>query len=241
MPEQNHLLNSLTPEDFALLRDRLEPVDLPFRFKVEIPDRPISHAYFPADGIVSVVAAGARDQTIEVGIIGREGMTGIAVLLGTTRSPNLMNVQIAGHGFRIATDDLLAALAESRSLHNALLAYVQAFLIQASQTALANGRAKLETRLARWLLMAHDRVSGNELALTHEFLSLMLGVHRPGVTIALQQFEARGILEAHRGALIIKDRALLRAFADGIYGVSEAELERLTGWRPLHNSEAAMT
>jgi CRP-like cAMP-binding protein len=124
-----------------------------------------------------------------------------------------------------------AALRTSETLRESMLKFVQSFLQQASQTALANGRGTLETRLARWLIMAHDRIDTPRLPLTHEFLAVMLGVRRPGVTVALQKLQVSGLVTTHRNAIEIQDRAGLEALAGGFYGVAEAEQERLTGWR----------
>jgi CRP-like cAMP-binding protein len=233
---QNHILTSLTPADYGLIGAHLEHVELPFRYPLEAPHRPIEYVYFPEAGLVSVVAQGGRDHDIEVGVIGFDGMTGTSVLLGADRTPNSLYMQIAGRGKRIAVDRLIQAVAASPSLNKALLLFVQAFMVQASQTALANGRGKLETRLARWLLMAHDRLNSNDLALTHEYLSVMLGVRRPGVTVALQKLEGSGFIGTGRGVITVKNRAGLEAIAEGIYGTAEGEQERLTGWRRLHRN-----
>jgi CRP-like cAMP-binding protein len=236
VPTNNHLLTRLLPQDFALLSGHLEAIDLPFRFTLEAANRPIPYVYFPENGLVSVVATGARDQSIEVGVIGRDGVTGHCLLLGADRTPNTMYMQVAGKGLRIGAQPLLEAIKKSNTLNMALQGFLQCFTIQASHTALANGRAKLEVRLARWLVMAHDRLDGDRLALTHEFLAVMLGVHRPGVTISLQKLETKGLIETHRNAVVIKDRAGLEKLADGVYGVPEAEQERLTGWRSPHRA-----
>ena len=232
---RNHILSCLSTADCDLIKKHLEPVEMPRLFVVETANKPITHIYFPIDGIVSMVANGPRDQRIEVGIIGRDGVSGHAVILGNDRSPNSVFMQLAGSGFRIEVDHLRAAMLESRSLHHSLMAYVQAFAAQASHTALANGRATLDARLARWLLMAHDRTDGDRLALTHELLSIMLGVQRPGVTLALQKMEIDGNIEIQRSVIVIKDRQGLKKAAKGFYGVPEAEQERLTGWRSLHH------
>ena len=232
---RNHILSCMSTADCELIKKHLEPVEMPRLFAVETASKPITHVYFPVDGIVSVVANGPRDQRIEVGIMGRDGVSGHSVILGNDRSPNSVFMQIAGSGFRIETEHLHAAMLESRSLHHALMAYVQAFAAQASHTALANGRATLDARLARWLLMAHDRLEGDRLALTHELLSIMLGVQRPGVTLALQKMEVDGHIETQRSVIVVKDRAGLKKAAKGFYGVPEAEQERLTGWRSLHH------
>ncbi len=229
----NHLLSRLSAQDGDLLTKHLEPVDLPLRFSVEIANKPISHVYFPHDGIVSIVATGAHDQSIEVGIIGRDGMTGHPVVMGTDRSANAAYMQVAGHGLRIETDHMRGALHKSETLRFALQAFLQAFSTQAAHTALANGCGTIEQRLARWLLMANDRLTGDQLPLTHEFLALMLGVQRPGVTLALQALESMGLISNQRSVVVIKHRSGLKKIAHGIYGVPEAEQERLTEWRPL--------
>jgi CRP-like cAMP-binding protein len=119
---------------------------------------------------------------------------------------------------------------ETPSLRVSLLRFVQAFIVQTAHTAAANARAKVEERLARWLLMAHDRVDGDVLPLTHEFLSLMLGVRRPGGTVAFHLLEQKGLVSTKRALIAIDDRAGLEQLAHGFYGVPEAEHLRLTGW-----------
>lgn len=231
---RNHVLSSLAPGDLALLVPHLEPADLPFRFKIEQPHKPIGHVYFPQDGIVSVVATGPREHSIEVGIIGRDGMTGHAVIMGTDRAVNSTFVQLAGEGLRIRVEPLRAAIRKSETLRQSLACFVHAFSAQASHTALANGRGALDARLARWLLMAHDRIESDRLRLTHELLSIMLGVQRPTVSLALHKMEAADAIRTQRSVIIVRNRALLRKAAKGFYGVPEAEQERLTGWRSLH-------
>ena len=228
---RNHLLSSLSMADFGLLKPRLETVELGLRKILEDPNKPIKHVYFPLSGIVSVVTASTRKRQIEVGIIGHEGMTGINVVLGNDRSPHSTYVQSAGQGQRIKAADLRQAMQKSASLRDGLLHFVQAFMTQTAYTALANGQAKLTERLARWFLMAQDRLDGNELALTHDFLALMLCVHRPGVTKAVNLLESRGLVGAKRGIVIVHDRAGLKTLADGLYGIPEAEYRRLIGGR----------
>ena len=164
---QNGLLRSLSPADFALLRGNLEPVTLPIRASMEESDKPIKFVYFPTEGIASVVAYGARKREIEVGIIGREGMSGVHVVLGSDRSPHATYMQVGGHGYRIAAAELCAAMQKSATLFRCFLHFVQTFTLQTAHTAIANGQGTLEERLARWLLMADDRVDGSELPLTH--------------------------------------------------------------------------
>jgi CRP-like cAMP-binding protein len=177
--------------------------------------------------IASVVAHGAHRGDVEVGLIGREGVSGLAVVMGTDRSPNDTYIQVAGSGRRMTVEALRQAMDESSTLRQVLLLYSHAFAIQTAQTALANGRNKLEERLARWLVMAHDRLDGDELHLTHEFLAVMLGVRRPGVTLALNLLEKAGLITVGRGAIIVNDRDGLVESANGAYGAAEAEMKRL--------------
>lgn len=225
----NRLLARLPTRDFNLLAPHLRSVDLPLRKRLEIPHRAIAQVYFPESGFVSVVADGSAPHGVEVGIIGREGMTGLAVVLGTDRTPNDTFVQNAGKGLSLSAAELRRAMDKSASLRTRLLLYVHTFLIQATQTAKANGRSTIEERLARWLLMAHDRLENDELTITHEFLSLMLGVRRPGVTIALNILEHSALITIDRGVISIHDRAGLKQAANGAYGVAETEFNRVFG------------
>lgn len=225
----NRLLSRLSPEDFLLLQPNLKWVDLPLRRQLERPNKPIDQIYFLESGFASVVADGSGGRGIEVGLIGREGMTGLSVLMGTDRSPHETFIQSAGEGVRISAGSLRRAMDISRTLHGTLLLYAHAFALQVTNTAMANGRSKIEQRLARWLLMAQDRIGKDEVLLTHELLSLMLGVRRPGVTVALKLLEEAGVLKARRGLISIIDRRRLERLADRTYGVAEAEYRRLLG------------
>ena len=212
------------------MQPHLEAVTLDLRRVLEEPNEPIEYIYFLEAGIASVVAKSARDHVIEAGIIGCEGMTGLAVVLGDDRSPHSTYMQIAGRGMRMKAEELRHAMQESASLQRCFLRFAHTFMTQTAHTALANGRATVEQRLARWILMAHDRMDQDEIPLTHEFLSLMLGARRAGVTVALHLLGTRELIRAKRGLVVVTDRAGLEKFADGIYGIPEAELRRLTGW-----------
>jgi CRP-like cAMP-binding protein len=233
---RNHILASLAPDGWALLQPCLQHVELPVRTVLEAPGKPIAHVYFPTAGLVSVVAAAGRDRRAEIGIIGADGFTGHAVILGDDRSPNSVYMQIEGRGVRIAADVLRTQMRKSASLHAALNKFIAAFLAQCAATALAYSSARLAARLARWLLMANDRVGGDNVTITHEFLSIMLGVRRAGVTVALHDLAKRNIIELARSHTRILDRAALREVAGEFYGVAEAEAARLTGWRPVDSS-----
>lgn len=223
LPQRNYLLASLSRSDFAVIEPRLEATSLPVRMQLQEPRKTISWVYFPSIGIASVVVAATRGRKIEVGIIGRDGMTGLSVVLDRQRSQHEIFIQIAGEGNRIAADALRGVMAQSPSIHRAFLHYVDMFMAQTASTALANGKATVAERLARWLLMALDRQDGNEVHLTHEFLSLMLGVRRAGVTVAMQEVEGLGLIETSRSVIRIVNRPKLDAFADGFYDVPDPE------------------
>ena len=226
---RNHLLSALSPADFRLVEGGLKSVELGLRRVLEEPNRPITQVYFMEAGIASVVAGVNGERQIEVGIIGREGMSGINVVMGNSRSPHETYMQVAGRGQRIKAPALRQAMEESRSLRDCFLHFAQAFMLQTAHTATANGRATIEERLARWLLMAHDRVDGDEIPLTHEFVALMLSVRRAGVTVAVQKLEKLGLVSSRRGMIVVADRAGLKRIAKGFYGVPEAEYRHLTG------------
>jgi CRP-like cAMP-binding protein len=224
---RNHLLAALSRSDLELLHPHLEPMAVRLRHSIEEPAKPIKHIYFMEEGIASVVATGGDGKEIEVGLIGSEGMSGIVVVMGNHRSPHRTYMQVAGHAQRIRIADFREALQASDTMRDYLLKYAQAFMVQTAHTAISNGRATVEERLARWVLMARDRLVSDDLPLTHEFLSLMLGVRRAGVTVALNALAKRGLLVASRGRIRILDRKGLEKVAGAYYGVPEAELRRL--------------
>lgn len=226
---RNRLLAVLPAVDFNRLQPSLELVDIEARQILEMPGAPLTHVHFVESGLVSVVGISEPDHRIEVGMIGQEGMTGLGVLLGDDRSLNEALVQSTGSAWRIATPALHKAMSDSPTLTATLLRYVHVFFAQASQTALANGRGKLDERLARWLLMWHDRLRDDNLVITHEFLALLLGVRRQGVTVALHDLEGRGLIRSTRSLVRILDRDGLREAANGFYGTPEAEYDRAIG------------
>jgi len=213
----NRVLSRLSRSDFTLLEPHLEPVDLPALKPLETGNSRIDAVYFIDRGFASVVANGPGKRDIEVGLIGREGMTGLAIVLGHDRSRHDTYIQAAGAGHCMSASKLRQAIVKSASLHQSLLHCVRAFLSQTTETALANGRSKDAERLARWLLMADDRVDGHELPLTHKLLGIMLGVQRPAVTVAIRTLERRGLIEAGVRLIAILDRKGLMKFSNGAY------------------------
>ena len=228
---QNSLLKALSREDFALLQPHLEQVPLASNQVLIKVDRPISMVQFVESGVVSLVAVSGDGKQIEIALIGREGLVGSPLLLGADRTPHEGRVQAAGSAYALSAEALRqacqAASQGGLDLQNLLLRYVQVLSVQLAYTALSNARYKLEQRLARWLLMCHDRVDGDVLPTTHRFLSLMLGVNRPGLTAAVASFERGGIIQTKRGNITICERGKLLALAGAVYGVPEAEHARL--------------
>ena len=226
--QRNRILNAMSNADLALLQPHLGAVPLRFRQRLQSSNKTIRNVYFPESGIASVVAVGGGEcRQAEVAVVGREGMTGLPVVHGTDRSPCDVFMQVEGAGHCIGAQKLRDAIDQSSTLWRCLLRYAHAFSIQANYTALANARGCIGERLARWLLMARDRLDSDEMILTHEFLALMLGVRRAGVSEALQAFENRGLVETARGSVTIKDRDGLEECANGLYGPPEAEYDRL--------------
>ncbi|CAN5595329.1 Crp/Fnr family transcriptional regulator [soil metagenome] len=223
----NGVLAALRPADLALLAPHLCLADLAYRERLYCAGQPFTHVYFPVSGIASAVLGIRGASPVEIGLIGREGIVGFAVLLGETAATHDAFMQAAGQGWRLPVGGLKAAAAASPSLQATLLCYVHVFMCQAASTALANGRATLTERLARWLLMAQDRLPGCGLPFTHDILAMMLGVRRAGVTTALQAFERSGLIVRTRALIEVVDRPGLCALAGGYYGQAEAAQERL--------------
>jgi CRP-like cAMP-binding protein len=224
----NRVLASLSQADYALIEPCLRPVVLKFRQCLEAANRRVEQIFFPYGGIVSLLAQSSdRRYQAEVGVIGHEGMTGLPIVLGTEIATCNALVQIPGDGVSLCAEHLRESMEQSRSLRLALLHYVHVLALQAAHTALANAQGKLEQRLARWLLMAHDRMPGDDLQLTHEFLALVLGVRRAGVTIALHQLQSDGLISMTRGSIQIVGREGLERSAAGFYGGPEREYQRL--------------
>jgi len=223
----NRLLAALSRADLALLQPHLKHGPLRLRQDLEWPNRRIDYVYFPDAGIASVVAVQANDTRVEVGLIGYEGMTGTSILLGSDRTPHSTYIQAAGEGQRIGALKFRRAMETSKSLRMLLLRYVQVFMVQTAHTAISNARGRLDARLARWLLMAHDRVRDETLPLTHEFLSLMLGVRRAGVTEALHSLESQKLIYTGTRKVAVRNRKGLERVAGSSYGTPETEFRRL--------------
>jgi CRP-like cAMP-binding protein len=220
---RNQLLSSLADADFRVIAPHLEAVDLPARFKLQTPSQPIAWVYFPSSGVASVVAAATRGRRVEVGLIGSDGMTGLGVLLFVPRAAHEIFVQVPGHGHRMDAGELRRIIEGTPSIHRALLRYVDDFMTQSANTALANAKGVLNERLARWLLMVDDRADAREFHLTHDSLALMVGVRRAGISNAMHEFADQGLIETSRIVIRISDRTGLEARANGFYAPPRAK------------------
>jgi CRP-like cAMP-binding protein len=231
---RNQLLTVLPTAELDFLSASLKPVSLPRRTQIEAPNRPIEHVYFLESGIISIVAV-APGSEIEVGVIGREGASGLSIIHSDDRGPYSAYMQVAGTGHRIEAEAFAEFLECNIASRKLFLRWAHAFTLQTSETAAANARATILERLARRLLMAQDRVETNEIPLTHEFLATMMGVRRPGVTEACHRLARLGLIDNRRGTIIVADRKGLQQYAGHFYGVFENEYARLLGvsisWR----------
>lgn len=226
---KNCLLSALSPADLLLLAPDLERVQLSLRQSLETAHQSINLVYFLESGLASVVASKEGGTTVEVGLLGRDGMTGTSLVLGDTESPFDCFTQMDGSAMRISADNLRKAMSRSVAIADLFRSYARAIGIQTTYTALANGQIKLEERLARWILMVDDRLDHDSFVITHEFLAMMLGVRRPGVTVALHILESRHLIKSKRGEIVVKDRERLISLTKGTYGPAEEEYERLIG------------
>jgi CRP-like cAMP-binding protein len=225
---RNRLLKAMSPDDFALLQPHLQPTETELKQTLIAPNEPVKQLFFPESGYCSLATEASGGSKVEAGIIGREGLVGATpVLLGADRTPHHCFIQAPGEMLAIDTGAFCAAVDQSPSLRKLLLRYAQVQFVQAVQTAFVNATYQSEVRLARWLLMCHDRVDGDELVMTHEFVSLMLGVQRSSATLAIQALEGYRLIKAGRGRMTVRDRKALEEIADAGYGLPEAEYARL--------------
>jgi CRP-like cAMP-binding protein len=236
---RNEILAAMPPQQLARLRPKLEPVELVPRQILHGAHTPIAAVHFIESGMVSLVARLERGGAVEVGIIGREGMVGLPLALGVDSSPDEALVQTGGIALRMRADHFREELDRSPALVARLLRYECAFHTQVAQTAACNGRHPLEKRLARWLLMAHDRCEGRALSLTQDMLATMLGVRRAGITSAVGALQRSGIIAMAKGQIMILDRWNLERAACECYAAVRQEYEKLLGPTTLNHCLAS--
>jgi CRP-like cAMP-binding protein len=224
---QNRILAALPAAEYDRIAKNLKEVSLTLGETLYEAEARITDVYFVNNGVVSLVANMQDGRSVEVGLVGNDGMLGLSVVLGDDISPNLAIVQIANGAMRMSVAALKKELKQDGMLRGLLLRCTLSMLKQVSQTAACNGSHTVGERLARWLLMCHDRVSGNELKLTQEFISQMLGIRRAGVSEAAIVLQNRGLIAYSRGNITVLDRAGLEEYACECYGIVKAEYDRL--------------
>lgn len=226
-PIRNRLLLALPRKERDRLLPSLEYLPLKSRQVLQKQNAPVDYVYFVQSGMVSLVKALKKGPVIEVGLIGKEGVVGPLAVLGADAAPDDAIVQVSGAAFRMPADTFHNEAAHNATMRDVLHRFVRAFYAHLSQSALCNGQHKLEKRAARWLLMGHDRVDGDVLPLSHDFLAMMLGVRRAGVTDTLSKFRKANLIETNRGRIIITNRAGLERAACECYGAIRKQYERL--------------
>ncbi len=235
-PLNNLILTALPSEELNRLCDHLEPFELKLGDILQVPEDPIKYVYFPTHGIISLLATLEGGETVETGVVGREGMVGISIVLGVDTTTSQALVQGAGSAQRMKAQSLKVFLRNGGALHALLLRYIHTIFAQISQTAACNRVHSLNERLARWLLLTHDRLGRDNFGLTHEFLARMLGTRRAGVSVAASALREAGLIDYSRGEVAVLDRQGLEAASCECYSVVKAEFDRLfKDFWPLDN------
>lgn len=225
----NRILSALPPQEYKRLFPKLEPVTFALGDVVYGPGRKMDHIYFPTTCVISLLYTSEEGSTSEIGLVGNDGVLGIALFLGGETTTNEAIVQIAGSAFRMRAGTLHSEFVLGGEFQHLLLRYTQTLITQISQTAVCNRIHPLEKRLCRWLLLSHDRVRSDELLMTQEFISYMLGGRRESVTVAAGRLQDAGLISYARGHIKILDRKGLEASVCECYKTVEDESERLLG------------
>ncbi|MDM0022850.1 Crp/Fnr family transcriptional regulator [Variovorax saccharolyticus] len=225
--ERNDLLAALPDAELKRWLPLLEPVDLPLGHAVYESGATLSHVYFPTTAIVSLLYVLENGASAEIAVVGREGIVGISIFMGGGSTPNRAVVQSAGKGFRLSAKALQDEFNRAGPVLHLLLRYTQALITQMSQTAVCNRHHSLDQQLCRWLLLSLDRLQGNDLVMTQELISNMLGVRREGVTEAAVQLQAGGLIRYSRGRITVLDRPGLEKRSCECYAVVKKEYDRL--------------
>jgi len=224
---QNSLLATLPVDELERLRHHLELVPLPLGEVIYESGGKLSHLYFPTTAIISLLYVTEDGASAEISIVGNEGVIGVAVFMGGENMPNMAVVQSAGYAYRLKAQLLQQEFDHSLPLRHLLLRYTQALLTQMAQTAVCNRHHSIERQLCRWLLLSFDRLPTNELIMTQELISNMLGVRREGITDAARKLQSVGLIEYHRGHITLLDRQGLEDNVCECYSVVKREYDRL--------------
>jgi CRP-like cAMP-binding protein len=225
----NAVLAALAAEEYDRISSELELVALPVKRNLLVPDEPVTHIYFPLSGVHSVVALMHNGASVEAGIIDKDGLVGAQEALAEATPTNHCFTQLEGEAVRLPAAVFLDQFGRGGSLQRATLRWVQAFTVQVSQTAACNRLHGVEQRLARWLLMCHDRMESSELALTHEFLAIMLATPRPAITKAIGRLTAPGYITHARATIVVTDREGLEGASCECYEIVRDAYTRISG------------
>jgi CRP-like cAMP-binding protein len=223
----NRILSAAPRDEYERLSPRLEYVELGREEVLYQAGEHMPHVYFPYSGTISVVIPMEDGDQVEVGVVGREGMLGLPLVLGTDTAPIRAFAQVTGGAMRMTAADFAEEVGRRGRLYTLLLRYAQAFYVQTAQTAACNRLHPLEQRLPKWLLTTRDLAESDDLELTHEFIAVMLGVRRAGVTEALGALRSEGLIDHSRGRIRILDAERLGRASCECYRVIKGEYERL--------------
>ncbi len=226
---KNQLLARLSPSEYHRLYPELKAVHLPVKQILYKAYAPIDYAYFPTDGVVSAMTIMDDGSAIEVATIGNEGLVGLSAFFGGETSPHELMVQVEADALRISTDALKREAEKEGPLYNILALYNIALQTQIGYSVACNGLHTIEKRCCRWLLMTQDRIESNVLPLTHEFLSIMLGVRRASITDVLHPLQEQGLIQNGRGKVKVLNRKGLEAISCECYRRTQEEFTRLFG------------
>ena len=226
-PVGNKLLAAVSKEEYDRLLPHLEPVYLSLKQCLYEPNEPIEYAYFPITSVCSLLNVMKDGEAIEAATVGNEAMIGVPLLLGTTQMPMRAIAQIPGDALRMKAYVFQREVSWGCQLHTLLLRYTQTLMNQFAQTSACNRLHSVEQRCCRWLLMTRDRIQSDKFPLTHEFLSLMLGVRRASVSEVAATLQKAGLIRYHRGKVTILDSERLEAGSCECYGAIKQEIERL--------------
>jgi CRP-like cAMP-binding protein len=223
----NRILDRLPRSELNTVRVHLSPVKLPVKLMLQEADQASDYAYFPETGIASMVSRLKNGTTVEVGLIGKEGVVGLPAAMGTQSVPFECYIQVPGFGYRMKSKRLKELFESCKILRKNLIIASQAQLVQMGQIAVCNRVHEIQERLARWLLSCHDRVPSDDVILTHEFLGTMLGAPRSTVSLAAGTLQRAGFIQYSRGHVLIKDRQALETMSCECYSIIRRETDRL--------------
>jgi CRP-like cAMP-binding protein len=225
--QHNYLLTALSPEERGRVFPHLQLVNMPLGNVIYEPGDALKHVYFPLNCIVSLLYVMTNGQSAEISVVGQDGIIGVALFMGGETTSSRAVVQSAGYAYRLNTQRFKNEFRRNAGLHVSLLRYTQALITQMSQTVVCNRYHTVDQQLCRWLLLSLDRLYSNQLVMTQELIGNMLGVRRPGATLAAKKLEKAGVIEYQGGHITVLNRPKLEALSCECYGVVKKETDRL--------------